>query len=1406
MRPCIWLFGMLLMLVLPAVHAVDLGGSSTMMQSQLWVTHADNQVNATTLVFEPGQPPAAVAQRIATNQQILAFCQQNSPQDIQGCLISKSAEASKTATYPVKFRSVPDANVTYEYWNPFRAGGAGWVPVPGCALVAAKPSGTIPDPSGNPVQLYTSTCPVDKNIYKGRTINVRITYVPGPNDNITASTETVVLSDATSSPLAAFASALTNALNQQAQAALGGGTLSCIGVFLILGLLLASMYFAGKSPITLLDVTTPKLPSPKGFTASGQIIAPFGYSEMKVAVKKQMGAAAVAAGAFYDSEKGKLSQSMHDAVNKMAGNIKDAEQAKMFKAIAAAHLAKGGKISDLKAIAKPFSAMSENDHATFRQILNKLERAGGKYQLLATTGGTWHQGASLMETLGVVTHKGGKVTTAVQKVLGKAYGLDRYKGLGFIPATFDSAARSTKMIMKGTEATVVHGAQFLRETGKLAVETMGGKGALRAMEEKAKTSATYSALYGQLTKKAKEISIGSVMPIDRKMGHSYRILYEAMQKDQMAFLLKQSFSKMGVKVAAMTDRDLFAMASGIVDPVAKCGYRSSSHLTAVEAEIFAILSNKNLSMMEKRDKLEAMLKQLGGKLDASYVKVREDLDKIGREKAEDHVKLIMLQEMLDRENMALKAARSGEERLDEKYHPLVGRNGRLSGSDMWEVALLQKMITDIGDGTAAKGVSLRDFMNSVRLDVENTLMTLNPNRPDLLPEFMRDKAMLQKKADENRRLLAGQLTDEGERVLKELTGKNRNNATLNDFMKVLYGNPYMNKSQGIKDIGEGVHIDKKTGARLWWEDAQAIGPQAGWWMTNMKGLWLNGITTPELGLTVGAGTEAKFTRPFTSAHAANPALAAELDRYPGARTWSPQKRDAEFKKLWVKDDLEKHLHNMFNDRFANAYAGSTNETHRFYYSAAASLLGKALRDSGYDENHADLRFLGTLDMNNPKDMERFRNMIGKRYKTEFEEVLKKGVTFDDIVKSKTAWMMTHEGSYVPYSPNMPASENDRLINGHVALFDGKNWRRYSPDDTRVEFKGRDDLAVAFNRVAGSGNRGDWEPVLKQVMEWAKDGDYEKKKVLGAVLWRYGNVTYDYMSYWKESGVRVVPRSEAMPLAPSLLRFFGVDSPELSKTLKPFRDFGQTMGHFLLRTTMDGMGEWHLRQYDVAPRSQMLKMYQWRASEKILSTDLNKLFWDASSDEERSKLAAAFRAYALAQGDFHGVWAFAIDRSYNRASTSHGAQSAYAAAFPSGPCQPFHLKSNLRGYMSGPEYTSFMALYGWPAAMARKAIMPYQKMIAGPQRSLTGYISKWDYSSVDALRPFGTSTSPRLLEAFRGYNPMSFSWGRGWASEKLQWLNHFQSRAEQAQIVGYDHQTGLKQGYSEKAWSTRGRPT
>ncbi len=341
--------------------------------------------------------------------------------------------------------------------------------------------------------------------------------------------------------------------------------------------------------------------------------------------------------------------------------------------------------------------------------------------------------------------------------------------------------------------------------------------------------------------------------------------------------------------------------------------------------------------------------------------------------------------------------------------------------------------------------------------------------------------------------------------------------------------------------------------------------------------------------------------------------------------------------------------------------------------------------------------------------------------------------------------------------------------------------------------------LAWNALAGEqdpkklrhdmlGEHWTWDGLLTELKAW-KQGDFDKEKVYNAVVWRYANVTHDYGSHWQESGIQVVPKREAAPLAPQMFRFFtGGKESEKMELLKPVRNAILGLGDALSRISISAAGPILDASYAVTPFSEYYRLQSWRLAHDIFKTsNWNELLADIPNASDRAKVKALYEGVALSHGAYHQVWDYAIDRNPWRHSTSYGAHQAWGSFFHFGPAEPFPLRLNLRTLYSGRtggehaalgdlnstssyqrglgkfsqvfnriasglEWGMFNAQYGWQTKVARALFLPYATATRAFQMSIQGYPSRWDIKS-DPLKPWNYS-NPRVGEAFRAMSPFS----------------------------------------------------
>lgn len=1393
-----------------------------------------------------------------------SYCTEPDPDDVQGCWVSESQRRLRVGEYTAEFGSVQNANFTFTYFSPSLNRN---VPLPGCSpVITADHPFTSEGVEGRELQVWYATCTMPDDVYDiarndggvlTRRLNIIITAPSNLNDGLEAR-YTTQISDPRSGEVSV---SVVNRLKETMRAFVssGGpaelrgevGSLPCLGVFLILGLLFASMYFAGKSPISLLDIASPRLPAPKGIVAGGQILAPFGYTEMKRVLKDSMGKGAGAVGVGVSALVGSMSRragaGIHGSLGSASGagfsgrgrssrsmNINEVDELCKLSGNASATLADkiAGDVKGQRAMAANmailarFAGMSmdearllarkmpyhytDAEHRIVGRLVENLERmdhGDGKYALQGAAIRNYMVGLRTWMTLEVLTaHPDvGKRSVAhqmVQTVLGKMFMPSRFAILGpVILSSVDSTVRTARVGGRGVIATVKHTAGLARDVGRTVTTTLvGGERAFHSRAAAAKRRGGASGwAYGQMTKHSKDIEVGTLFPVKQKMEYFYKALREEITQDQIRYTLKQIYKELGLNFD-ISESQLVGMIHKDMDVLSLSGYRSltaaqKSRLQDVEEEINRILTNRSHT---SRDML-AELTTLGGYMGASIdphgimTMLNHRLDAIAASATPEYLKLIRLQETLEEHHAHNPAAGVGQTRIDDHYYSLVGRD-HIHGGDLWQMMVLRTMAWDAqNDHFVHAGI--KEELQSAWLKVVNRGVSLRPTTGvEQLPEFMRNMQEMKKIETRVRNTLFELIEDRGmfEDYLKK-RNKSYSAATIDDFVEYMKGGGRVPRSR--EDLG-------RFGARgrtAWWEEDFELPPLRDAFKVDMKSHWLTQLDERE-NLALAQWVQSRFTRGYTAPF--NPSIEARLDRL-GVTDFKT--RNEMVKRMWVQDYVERDLLQRFNSQFTNNAYGSTHDTTKFYTGTLAAFTEKMLREIRMlPENDPAFERVRNLDVRNPDHLRGLRHILSDPDNVHgMDKVLSGRVNYDDISKGSTPWVILREGGLVPYRQGMSLSNGDRVLGGEVAIRDNKgHWRPYVPDDVTVTFKDIH-LENEWKRLVESQKPShiprDWRTFIADVIHWSKeDGyDYERQKILGAVLWRYGQMTYDYDNYWRHTGVKVMPKREVTPLAPNLFRMFGWEAPGLMKAFKPIRDIGLHIGDYVSKVALDSGGALHRASWDITPYSEYYKQLSWRLSQRIFSGDFDAL--DLTKPEKE-----AYVAYAVAHGAYHQVWDYCIDRNPWVRSTSFGSHQAWDTFFHFGPSRPYGMKDNLRAYMSRGEWWNFMAHSGFAIDLARDVMMPYVNMTRGIQMSMQGYASKWE-SSMNPLRQYNYTT-PRIAESFQAVNPFSFSlskdkiakWdflrnGVQWASAGIHKLNLFESSLEKRQLAGQAFMKGLSVG-------------
>ncbi len=1403
-------------------------GEQSQAFTQLVVTPADAYgcvdpakdciLTATAFAFEPAVSASGETKSEAVRK-LLAECKADPAyaNDLQGCLYARSMQRFGTSpTQNPTFVAIQNAKITFMY----RLASGTYAPVDGCAGLTADIKKTGNMPSGTsipiPIDYYIAQCKIPKSLREGQpTTEIKAVSLPaqvtinGKEETAQAATYDYVIRNPPSSAAQALTRKLGDLMAGIAQApgyTANGATLPCVGVFLILGLLLASLYFTGKSPVSLLDITTPRLPAPKGVAAGGQVLMPFGWSELKGANLKKL----TAGGAFIRklAQGGPSTAGFNRLMNWKSMTPGDKEVAKGALSLGQKT---GASTSDLEKLArKSVYSYGNEEHKIISEIFNKAQALGGKHATMASVMKGYVMDARVHQSLEAITGhaeigKRSAIMSGIDKALQPMMNVNRYAIVGpVVTSGAASLVRSWQVGARGTKAAI-RGAPIV--AGQVATTTAGMIGGKRAAERMAlnlnaaassfKSTAAGAWLSTKMGQHPGDIKIGTMYPITQKLAAQYKITLNAHYRDVQEYILQQGFKAVGVRTD-FTHKELMELGYKNVDILRRCGLNTAdpAAVRAVGAAAKEILSNKSLSQPEKIRRLAALMESHGAHIDRQALAITQRLEGIEHDAKPEYLKMGMVQTVLNEENRARMATLSGKHGADA-YVCNVGTES-LEGSHLARTMIFGTMIWDCEHGYGRGGV--QDWLVSFRLNMSNRCVGLDPVYVDpktgqmsmsQLPEFMQNKAELEALAARNKADMISLFTEEGRAGFQKAMGKGMGAASMAEIVGFMYGGVTSQPGAELRADKDGQHMyDKKTGQMIWGPKSELGLPKEAT-IVDVKRHWITSLDARE-NFALGQWVQSRFTKSYVPYYDAG--IEAQLDRMPGSAQWSNEQRTRMAKELLTEKLMTQDLQNRFNSQFGqNCYGGTTRETARFYGGVLAGVLEKALLEKGMEANHPDLVFLQKMNVSDPSAQAELNKLMG-RYKRELEGRLfdsngqARPVTYNDLVRSDKAMVMLHEGGLAYYHKGMMLSDLDRVLAGDVALRDDKGQLRpFRPEDVTIKFSS-DALQREFERIASSKDPEAWKAFLEAAKNDTKAGGYNygKEKVFAAVLWQYATTTWDYTKFWNESAVSVQSKRQTAPVAPSMLRFFGVDSPGLSTFLRPWRDIGLHLGDYVSTVALaaGGMDRGvHQAAYDIAPLSEMQRQQSWHNAQSILSGEALK----GMTPDQRT----AARAYAMTHFGYHQAWDYIIDRNPWGTSTSFGAHQAWGSFFHFGPAQVYDIKDNLRAFMDRGQYTNFMAFYGFPLDLAGKIMRPYTSMMRGLQMSMQGYASKWD-STGNALAQWNY-TQPRIREAMQSVNPFSFKWFSGKTWDRLAGLNVYGGSLEKHQLAGRDFTKGLLQG-------------
>ncbi|MEM4625948.1 MAG: hypothetical protein QXF70_00815 [Candidatus Bilamarchaeaceae archaeon] len=1301
------------------------------------------------------------------------------------CFVLQAQQQLRSAS--IKYTSIKNAKIGFAYYNPVTSS---YQPLDTCGGALGMQANTEVYDSQYDTILYQTSCVVPAEVYRGIKTTILISYLQNGevvelvlNNQpqkyaVYVEPRQVTISDVKVSTI----DAIYNAITQGISGATQQNPVACLGLFLVLGLFLASMYFSGRSPMSLLDITTPRMPSPPGLEAGGQVVLPYGYQELKKTAMQKLGAGATALSASISrlvSTDNKVATEWNRVRTTIDKLNPDPQQRAVMEALAASALANGKKYSDIKhLLSKLPKKYGMDEHKTVAQILGTMIQQGGSQAVMAQTIKDMLLTFRMLEGMGPLSGTpkskvGQKIVTGLTNVVGP----NRYNMAStMIVGSIGSIVRTGRTVRSVSKEMVKTAPELARGVARsfIALSPTG----MERLRKTAGEEGISGAIARQILKEpSKGMEVGKKVAIDEKMERYYEKLLEESKMNVLTYILKQGYKALGVNFA-LSEKDILEFALKDIDILEKCGYaKNAAKIQMMEKELLAALAAAKTTD-EKINAALSVVQKYGAVIDQGMFRFLDRLNAIDKSKEEGFLKFIALQEFLLYHEKSMKACGVNQTNNGDKFYVVVGRSS-INGSDIWEIAVLRTMLWDHANGYLKGG--LKEGLQRAWLDSVNRIIGLNPtSNLNELPEFMRNKAELEKIERRIRSTIVDLMTAEGRGAFMKQYGKPPEQASIKELLDMLYGKGRLPPDmQRLKE--------DRFGRTAYWEDEKTLGPAAEWFKVDMKRHWV-GPLDPRENFALAQWVESRFTRSNVAAYKGS--IEAEIDKMPGSKNWSVTERQAVAKKLWVVDQIKMDFENKFNSQFCVGYDayGKLSEKAAFYNNILLGFYEKAMKDKGLVENHSDLLFVKNMDTSNTVHLHKFRTEIAQKYKEAFQAELRAPISFNDIINSPRPIVQLYEGDYAYYRKGMPLSIGDKVY-GEVAIRDNnRKWRKFVAEDVVIDFAkyGRNDLQLEYRKLTEEKAQPgpDWDVFMENVKKWARSGSYsyEKEQIFAALVHNYGRNTRDYMKYWNDTAIEIKPMKEVMDIAPHALRMFGVDNEKARIANTLLKNLKSEFGSYFVKTTLGGSQPIVNALYDSIPTSEYLKQHSWRLAAQIFTMRTEEMR-DMNAAER-----AAYRDVAAAHGPYHNAWAWAIDRSV-RATPSQGILQITEHSFHHGPG---YLLGTIKDYigptMSKAEWAAFYAFYGWPADLAAKIHKPFAGMFRNVQVAMQGYPSRWDQQTDDALRPFDY-TDVRLLQATR-------SAATAFSGSKLAKLKLWEEAAEQRQTAGEALLAGLRQSPSD----------
>ncbi|MBD3418010.1 hypothetical protein GF412_03465 [Candidatus Micrarchaeota archaeon] len=807
----------------------------------------------------------------------------------------------------------------------------------------------------------------------------------------------------------------------------------CFISMLLGGLLLASMFFAGRSPISLLDITTPLLPKAKSISYSGLRMGT-GFGR----IMGEMGAMGGEAGGIAAASKA-TSQRLLRYLRKKGGynkhlvnlimNSGASETIKMM-ALRAVIAGKGRRYIQGMLSMKGKSLLDPELQKAYAQYLRDIEQSPDAEELNKKKSS--HDAVVLLSQMNMLN--------AMQQ---KSF----VDSTGEIPAWFKSPLGKTlgklpfigTHIMGGT-ASLFYGARhvkrFYSSSAKAAVRTAGNlvlpkeKGAKKgrftnfvnqAVRDARRKGEKPNPLYNWLSTDISEAGNVQVFNNFEYGAALYKRMMTEARRDVVNWLLGTIIAKYGGKMD-FSKKELLEVGFKTPEELMFKGFKPKQ-FAKIEAELRKILSNKGLGDLEKAKQIMALMDSAGIAYDkagvSNAIRMLEEIDSEmpssaagpgildeDNDDAIDCQKLIRLQEYLKDqfsvdEPIGLKESFNAFE-PDGKFFFTVGRTTVSEGkADFTLGTLFRSKYREALESPTRSGqgpLSIREVANYAFLRVVNERWgIMDPDTPGL------DKRLVQ-------------VMKNAELWLRSLADPSLKKAPFSDLIGALYApSARPTKKQGVVGMEEDLMGVMGHGPEY--------GPIPGKWRMDMKGYWR------VLGGPTGGAQTSVQNEAFGEIHRAHnvPVAVQQLIEQSGGKLSYKAAADHYMNDVVVPSYLLRRLRGIVEQDNPNTYFTSQVEYDRFK-NIMASYRAFIARSEEKEKGLAR----GKIDPTKITDKQ-VLEFMGRKHS--LEEI------------SESEWIRLREGSYAPFIQEhiYRTAQGDRVVNAAFYIRRGGYWEEFAPE-------------------------------------------------------------------------------------------------------------------------------------------------------------------------------------------------------------------------------------------------------------------------------------------------------------------------------------------------------------------------